>query len=436
MMITASCGSGGIDGSGPGRGGLPPTTSPLPPPPTKSSPCMRSAPGRRPITFDPTLFDVPPSVAQAVAGAGGLNGFSGFRLLGPINRSDVWDEIGAFQGSSYFRSLGRDQAYGLSARGLAIGAGDHREEFPDFVAWWLERPAPDAASLVIHGLLDSPSCTGAYRFQVTPGDSTVIEISATIFPRRMIEKAGVAPASSMFLFDVSDPQNLRGRLNDYRSGVHDSDGLSIWTGDGRRLWRPLNNPRSLRLSTFPDTDPKGFGLVQRKRDFESYGDLEAHYHRRPSMWVEPLIPFGAGEVCLLELATQMETDDNIACFWRPSAPWQAGQEIGLHYRLYFGTEPHPAPLARVVRTRSGRNSDQALFAVDFQSGALDPQTMQVSAAASAGAVAWSNVIAHADPGVVRATFGLQPQGPADLSLTLLEPGGAAVSETWVNRFDG
>lgn len=384
-----------------------------------------------PLTFDPSLFDMPPALAAAGVN---LTGYSGFRLLSPINRPGVMDEIGAFQGASYFRSLGQNQFYGISARGLSIGTGDDGEEFPDFIGWWLERPAAGATHVVVHGLLDSPSCTGAYRFTVTPGVNTVFDIEATIFPRKTVDKAGVAPASSMFLFDMAEPGGTRGQARDYRTGVHDSDGLAMWTGDGGRLWRPLSNPKSLRFSQFPDANPRGFGLMQRKRDFESYGDLEARYDLRPSLWVEPLNAFGTGAVSLLEIPTRIETDDNIACFWRPSAPWAAGAEVRLAYRLHFGVEPFASPLARVARTRIGRDGGRVLVAVDFEGGGADPSAA-ILAETTAGKVPWSNVIAHAQPGVVRASFGLEPNGPADLSLTLMGQSGP-VSETWTTRFDG
>jgi glucans biosynthesis protein len=381
------------------------------------------------LNFDPALFDMPAPMTKV-----GLSGYSGFRLFGPINKPDVMDEIGAFQGASYFRSLGKDQLYGLSSRGLSIGTGDNGEEFPDFVAWWLERPAPGATSLVVHGLLDSPSCTGAYRFTVTPGDNTTFDIDATIYPRVAIDKAGVAPASSMFLFDVADLEDVRGATHDYRSGVHDSDGLAMWTGEGRRLWRALANPRNVRTSFFTDVNPRGFGLMQRKRDFESYGDLEARYEKRPSLWVEPLAPFGPGMVSLLEIPTRKETDDNIACFWRPSTPWAAGSEVRLAYRLHFGVEPYPTPLARVARTRMGIEGDRLLLAVDFEGGGIDASAT-VRAEASTGKVVWSTLIAHAEPGIWRASFSLDPNGPAELAMTLMGPNGA-LSETWMGRFDG
>jgi glucans biosynthesis protein len=384
------------------------------------------------LAFDPSLYDMPEALAAQVGAS--LTGYSGFRLLSPINRPEVMDEIGAFQGASYFRSLGKDQFYGLSARGLSIGTGDNGEEFPDFVGWWLERPAPGATHVVVHGLLDSPSCTGAYRFTVTPGVNTVFDVEATIYPRATIDRAGVAPASSMFLFDIADPEDVRGLNRDYRSGVHDSDGLAMWTGDGKRLWRPLANPRALRLSQYPDANPRGFGLMQRKRDFEAYGDLEARYDKRPSLWVEPLIPFGTGTVSLLEIPTRIETDDNIACFWRPSAPWAAGSEVKLAYRLHFGVEPFPTELARVTRTRIGRDANQTLFAVDFEGGGVDPAAVTCEVETSGGDVLWSNVIPHAEPGIVRASFAIRT-APADLRLTLVA-GSRALSETWTTRFEG
>ena len=386
----------------------------------------------RALVFDPSLYEMPPDLAAQVAPD--LAGYSGFRLLSPINRPGLMDEIGAFQGSSYFRSLGQNQFYGLSARGLSIGTGDNGEEFPDFIGWWLERPAPDATHVVVHGLLDSPSCTGAYRFTVTPGGNTVFDVEATIYPRTTIDRAGVAPASSMFLFDIADPEDIRGTSRDYRSGVHDSDGLAIWTGAGKRIWRPLSNPRALRLSQYPDANPRGFGLMQRKREFEAYGDLEARYDKRPSLWVEPLTPFGTGAVSLLEIPTRMETDDNIACFWRPSAPWAQGSEVQLAYRLHFGVEPFPTELARVSRTRIGRDASQVLFAVDFEGGGIDTAAVTCEVETSAGEVLWSNIIAHAEPGVVRASFAMRP-APADLRLTLVNET-LAVSETWTYRFEG
>jgi glucan biosynthesis protein len=36
------------------------------------------------------------------------------------------------------------------------------------------------------------------------------------------------------------------------------------------------------------TDPKGFGLVQRDRDYAAFEDDVQRWERRPSLWIEPL----------------------------------------------------------------------------------------------------------------------------------------------------
>ena len=77
----------------------------------------------------------------------------------------------------------------------------------------------------------------------------------------------------------------RNTATDWRPEIHDSDGLAIWTGAGERLWRPLNNPETLTVSFFSDTDPKGFGLLQRDRAFSSYGTT-------PSLLRQATVPMG------------------------------------------------------------------------------------------------------------------------------------------------
>ena len=151
----------------------------------------------RPIAYDPALFDFgaverPPASEL---------GFAGFRIHGPLNRPDYFDEICAFLGASYFRAVGKGQGYGLSARGLAIRTADPAgEEFPVFRAFWLERPRAGVNSLVVHALLDSPSAAAAFRFTVRPGEDTVFDVEATVFPRADIAAAGIAPLTSMFFF--------------------------------------------------------------------------------------------------------------------------------------------------------------------------------------------------------------------------------------------
>jgi periplasmic glucans biosynthesis protein len=110
---------------------------------------------------------------------------AGWRAHYPMNRPDVHDEVAAYLGSNYFRAVGQGQRYGLSARSLAIDTvGGSGEEFPDLVAYWFERPRPDAREFTFYALLDSPRAAGAYRFVVTPGADTVIEVRARLYLRR------------------------------------------------------------------------------------------------------------------------------------------------------------------------------------------------------------------------------------------------------------
>jgi periplasmic glucans biosynthesis protein len=256
----------------------------------------------------------------------GAGGFSGVRLLSAPHRSDGMAEFAVFQGGSYFRALARGQEYGLSARGLALRTEDAgQEEFPYFRSFWLETPAKHADFVRLYALLDSPSATGAYTFAVQPGHYTVIDVEAVLFPRTVMDKVGIAPITSMFYFN----RTKRQRSEDFRSGVHDSDGLLIANGAGEWLWRPLANPAHLQVSSFADSDPRGFGLMQRERRFDRFGDLVTAYHDRPSLWVQPRASWGEGAVFLVEIPTDTEVHDNIVAFWRPRKPWRPGSERRL-----------------------------------------------------------------------------------------------------------
>ena len=220
------------------------------------------------LVATPAMFEMAPSLPQL--GKVSLP-LSGFRLVTQINSNKVWDEFLVFQGASYFRGVAKDLLYGLSARGLAINTAEPAgEEFPAFTHFWIEQPAPRATSIVIDALLESESTTGAYRFTVTPGVETVMDVTCTLFPRSDLRVVGIAPLTSMFLFDETN----RGRLDDYRPEVHDSDGLQITSSTGEHIFRQLANPTKLQVSTFTTQPPQGFGLVQRSRDQSDFQDFE------------------------------------------------------------------------------------------------------------------------------------------------------------------
>src|ERR1700690_103269 len=211
----------------------------------------------REILYDPAMFDweksgIDPSLMKDHAG------FAGFRVQFVTN----WQaDVAAFLGASYFRAVGGDtRQYGLSARALAVDTAFPRpEEFPRFTSFWFERPAKESGVLTVYALLDSPSIAGAMRFQIAPGGTQVMNIDTALYPRTPIERLGIAPLTSMFFYGEND----RRGANDWRPEIHDSDGISLWTGGGERIWRPLSNPAQNHLNSFFDENPRGFGLLQR-----------------------------------------------------------------------------------------------------------------------------------------------------------------------------
>ncbi|MCC6201861.1 MAG: glucan biosynthesis protein [Gammaproteobacteria bacterium] len=330
--------------------------------------------GATPFPYQPELFDFG-DLDTAALGTDEIRGYAGFRVNFPLN-SHHGHEFAVFQGASYFRIVGRDQRYGQSARGLAIDtAAPGGEEFPIYREFWIERPDAEATTLVIYALLDSHSVAGAYRMIVRPGNETRAEVTAVLFPRRDIAKVGIAPLTSMFFYGEDHTRVI----DDFRPEVHDSDGLMLHTGGGEWLWRPLVNRTRLTISSFLDNNPRGFGLVQRDLDFTNYQDLEAQYHRRSSVWVQPTSDFGRGRIELVEIPSDQETNDNIVAYFVPERPVVAGQRLEYSYVLtaFLDAAAWP-PAGRVEATRIGgashaaqqQPSDGRLFVLDFNRGEL------------------------------------------------------------------
>ena len=365
-------------------------------------------------------------------------GFAGFRLHAPLNRPDYFDELCVFLGASYFRAVAPGLAYGLSARGLALGSGDPgAEEFPRFSQFWLETPAASADHVVVHALLDSPSVAGAFRFDIRPGEVVAFDVDARLYPRKPLPNAGIAALTSMYEFDAGD----RVGTDDFRPAVHDSDGLSLINGAGEQVWRPLRNPAQVEHSGFRDRNPRGFGLMQRKRAFVDFQDPEASYEKRPSAWVEPVGDWGAGEVHLVEIPTGDEYLDNIVAFWRPDAPLAPGREHRFRYRLRWGAGHAWLPaLAQVVATRAGAGHEgRRLYVVDLDGGALAKLPADaapvVDTATSAGSL--HNAVAYRlANGHWRMSFELAPGEAriAELRARLLDAAGRPLSETWLSRW--
>ncbi|EFL87892.1 glucan biosynthesis protein [Ahrensia sp. R2A130] len=390
----------------------------------------------RAVLFDIGLFDIFADDFPDLPVSDDL-GFSGFRLNANINDPEHKSEFVVFQGASYFRAIGRDQNYGLSARGLALRTGDAGgEEFPLFSKFWLEKPAAGDSAVIVHALLDSPSVAGLYSFTIQPGRSTQMDVEARLFPRVELDHAGIAAGTSMFLFDETD----RDRFDDFRPAVHDSDGLLIENGAGERIWRQLANPRALQISSFVDDNPRGFGLMQRPREFEDYADLEANYHKRPGLWVTPKSSWGKGAVTLVEIPADKEIYDNIVTYWRPREPMAPGSRHDFSYRLeWTDAAPVTASIAKVTRTRMGKNFDgKELAAIDFVGmDGLPDDLSKITAHVSSNGVKTSVGILQRNPttGGARLSFTFEPGDRAAVELRAqLVVEGKQASEVWLYRW--
>ncbi len=366
-------------------------------------------------------------------------GFAGFRIEYALNQPDKMDELAVFLGASYFRALGKDMRYGLSARGLALNTGEPGgEEFPTFEEFWIEQPEPLTKSITVYALMDSPSVTGAYKFIITPGVETVMRVRAAVYCRRNPAVFGIAPLTSMY----AHGENTGWSSTDFRPEVHDSDGLLLETGAGEWVWRPLLNPRSIRISSFMDRTPRGFGLLQRDRQFAHYDDLEAYYHLRPSAWVEPVGNWGPGSVRLVELPTADETNDNIVAFWVPEQLPPPGEPIAFEYDLHWMNDPgHRPPAGFVSSTRLAdvmNHPELKRFVVEFEGGYLEtePDDPAIEAVLSVGTGAQPAGVVVVQKnrfsGAWRVVFEIKPD-PAGSPVELrcfLRKGQHVLTETW------
>ncbi|MEM9850496.1 MAG: glucan biosynthesis protein G [Pseudomonadota bacterium] len=389
------------------------------------------------LAFDLSLFDKTDQFPALPVDD--TMGYSGFRLRAELETPDIFTEFMVFQGASYFRAIATGQNYGLSARGLALNTGDPAgEEFPEFTRFWLEAPEPGARMMTVHALLDGPSTTGAYSFKIIPGAPTRVTVEAELHPRRPLDHVGLAPLTSMFLFDETN----RNRFDDFRPAVHDSEGLMVWNGAGELLWRPLANPNTLQVSSFVDENPRGFGLMQRSREPGAFADLEAHYHRRPSLWITPGEDWGRGAVRLVEIPAEKEIYDNIVAYWRPRDPLAPGTAHQFSYQMdWGGAPPRPRDVAPVVQTRIGKGYDKTvperIATVDFAphpAFEAGPEALTVHTSSNRAKVSPGILQRNPGTGGLRLGFSFDSgDRPAELRAQLLRDG-TAVSEVWLYRW--
>jgi len=317
-----------------------------------------------PIFYQGSYFSIPHGIN--IDKFNELSGFSGLKLLYPINSENVHEEFAVFQGSSYFRIISKGQIYGLSARGIAINTGlQTPEEFPIFSEFWIEKPKPKSEKVIVHSHLVGNSIEGYYKFTLYPGEVSKAEVTFESIIKRDIEKIGIAPLTSMFWYGESSTS-----LNPPYPESHDSDGLLI-QDDQTFIWIPLENPKKPTTTIFKVKKLKGFGLMQRDREFSSYEDPRYEYHKRPSAWVEPVNSenWENGYISLYRIPTRDDLMDNIIVFYSPEKLPTKGDNIKFSYNIKMIDKLKlDDDFAEVVSTKIIQNKDKNLisFFIDFK----------------------------------------------------------------------
>ncbi|MBE9475507.1 MAG: glucan biosynthesis protein, partial [Proteobacteria bacterium] len=189
-----------------------------------------------------------------------------------------------------------------------------------------------------------------------------------------------------------------------------------------------------------DDNPKGFGLMQRPKDFANFADLEASYHKRPGLWVEPGEGWGKGSVTLVEIPADREIYDNIVAYWRPRRPILAGGTHKFTYRLSWGGEPAAIkPVTRVINTRMGKRfTGGYIVTIDFADHDVIPKdiskiTRHISA--NTGTVSDGILQKNPETGGVRLAFTFDPKSTQSMELRAqLMYEGHSISEVWLYRW--
>ena len=246
---------------------------------------------------------------------GEFTGYSGFRVRAPLNDARLSRRVPRVPGRELLsRSRERAAVRNFGARprgsnGAARRRGVSGVSRTSGSSGRRSKPSRSCCTRCCRARLSSART----RSRRGPARRLSIDVVATLFPRVELTAFGIAPLTSMFLFDGSN----RTRFDDYRSAVHDSDGLHDRQRPRRALVAAARESAHVATSAFLDDSPKGFGLLQRKRAFHDYQDAEAQYDRRPSLWVEPGAEWGPGHVELVEIPSPREMNDNIVAYWQP-----------------------------------------------------------------------------------------------------------------------
>ena len=364
---------------------------------------------------------------------------AGFRLLQPLNRPGKFDEVVSFLGASYFRRSGGGRSMAFGARAChRHGLGGKPEEFPLFRAFWLLKPAANAKDMTVWALLESPGAAGAFSFTIRPGARTAIDTKCIVYMRN-----DVACSASRRSPRCSSPARLRPRAtttgprSTMRTGCTFRPARA--SGSGARWKIPRRSPSP----SFQDRNPRGFGLLQRERDFDRYQDSAAKLEARPGLWVEPAGDWGDGEVRLVEIPHPVGDQRQRRGLLGVALARAQGRPQGIRLPdLLADGRGRPVAAGRVIATRTGpvpSEPKQRRMVVEFAGGklgALEPQQPVTADVSSTNAkVARSYVEALPWKRSWRLFIDFEPEGKKPVELRAACSFAARpLTETWTAVF--
>ncbi len=200
--------------------------------------------------------------------------------------------------------------------------------------------------------LDSPSLAGAYRFEVAPGDPSVMRWRPPCIPASPSTGSDSHPSPACSCTARPAGRPGRGTLpTTSRPQVHDSTGSPCSRGR-TALAAPDQRPGSAADLGLRRRPPGGLRPAPACAGlFPAYLDVQARHEARPGLWVTPEAGFGRGAVQLFEIPSREEYMDNIVAAFVRQAPVPAGAEHALRYTLTHGGCRSPWPCAGCARPR-------------------------------------------------------------------------------------
>ncbi len=293
--------------------------------------------------------------------------YAGFKILYKSPAAENPSEYVVFLGASYFRLIADSTSWGLSSRGISVNSSIPGlvEEFPVFEKFWFQVPSDDSLTLTLYALLDGESVTGAYRFDISPGETTTVEVEATLFFRKTDIVLGIAPLTSMFWFS----SYTKNHFYDFRPQVHNSNGMILNT-EKNSTWQPLTNYHDypILLSDHETDSLLNYGLYQRGRDFNDYLDNVANYNTNPNIIVQPNQGFKNGKLRVAVIPTYNEWMDNVNAYWIPSEKLELKKPYKVKYTLQCSLSEQKEKIEKVKMTNIGNEiTDPAstLFVLSF-----------------------------------------------------------------------